>query len=701
MRVVSVALVVSLAWASGCNCGKSGLTNNAPYIEVDPLALDFGPVPVGLEANRTLEVRNMGLQEMRVEPVTPDGDFRGPSAQFSVSAGGRQFIEVSFLPTVEGQRSGVIHLRSDAENSSDVTIPVTGIGIPRVVCGDCSSPPAAYCSSPTIRVEYEANGTCVDNQCQYKAANVVCTQICNAVTNMCGDAAGGGGGGGSVGGGTGGGGTGGGGGAVSTGGGGNQGGGTGGGTRAWEQHTYIKASNTQADDRFGTRLVISADGATMAVAAAGEDSNATGTMGNEASNSASNSGAVYIYVQVSGSWVRQAYLKASNTDASDDFGSALAISEDGNTLAVGADSEASAATGINGNQTDNSAGSAGAVYVFTRTGSTWTQQAYVKASNTEAMVTDTFGFSVALSADGNFLAVGAPGEDSNSTGVNGNQADNSAPESGAVYVFSRVGTNWTQQAYLKPSTSIPYNRLSAVSLSRNGDTLAVGAYQLWLGQMVGPGAAYVFVRAGTTWTQQAALSAASGDLYDAFGVQVSIDGTGNLLAVSASAEGSNARGINGNQADNSAALSGAVYVFARTGTSWAQQAYLKASNSDPGDSFGVHVSLCENGSHLAVGAYQEDSNATGLNGNQTDNSASRSGAVYLFNRVGATWVQTRYIKASNAEADDQFGVRVALDGTGSILAVSAPREASNAVGINGDQTNNLAPASGAVYVFSD
>ena len=110
-----------------------------------------------------------------------------------------------------------------------------------------------------------------------------------------------------------------------------------------------------------------------------------------------------------------------------------ALSADGSTLAVGADSEGSRSTGINGNQTDNSAPYAGAVYVFTRTGSTWLQQAYIKASNTNA--DDGFGWSLALSADGSTLAVGALGEGSSATGINGNQLDDSATSAGAVYVY--------------------------------------------------------------------------------------------------------------------------------------------------------------------------------------------------------------------------------------------------------------------------
>ena len=126
----------------------------------------------------------------------------------------------------------------------------------------------------------------------------------------------------------------------------------------------------------------------------------------------------------------QAYVKASNTGAADEFGFAVALSSDGNTLVVGAPGEASAASV---NPADNTALSAGAVYVYTRSGTTWTKQAYVKASNPEAG--DQFGASVALSSDGTTLAVGATGEDSSATGIGGNQADNSAPGAGAVYVF--------------------------------------------------------------------------------------------------------------------------------------------------------------------------------------------------------------------------------------------------------------------------
>src|SRR4026208_1356817 len=172
--------------------------------------------------------------------------------------------------------------------------------------------------------------------------------------------------------------------------------------------------------------------------------------------------------QIVAQLVQQGYLKASNTNADDQFGQNVALA--GDTLVVGAYQERSSAVGVNGDPADNSQPNAGAVYVFTRTAGLWTQQAYLKASNTNAV--DGFGYSVALSGD--TLVVGAPWESSNATGVNGNQSDNSALYSGAVYVFTRTAGVWTQQAYLKASnTDAGDNFGTTVTLS--GETLAVGA----------------------------------------------------------------------------------------------------------------------------------------------------------------------------------------------------------------------------------
>ncbi len=165
---------------------------------------------------------------------------------------------------------------------------------------------------------------------------------------------------------------------------------------------------------------------------------------------------------------QQAYLKASNTGANDSFGRAVAMS--GDTAVVGASAEDSSATGVNGDQTSNGASDAGAVYVFVRNGGVWSQQAFLKASNTQAF--DNFGGAVSVAGD--TIVVAAQGEDSAATGVNGNQADNSANFAGAAYVFTRSGTPWRQQAYLKASYTGAYYRVG-YSVSLPVDTVLVGA----------------------------------------------------------------------------------------------------------------------------------------------------------------------------------------------------------------------------------
>jgi hypothetical protein len=456
---------------------------------------------------------------------------------------------------------------------------------------------------------------------------------------------------------------------------------------------YLKASNTETIDAFGLSVALSGD--TLAVGAFREGSIATGVNGNQADNSAENAGAVYVFRRSGATWAQEAYIKASNTDAGDQFGYSVALS--GDILAVGARSETSNATGVNGNQADNSAFTSGAVYVFRRSGSTWAQEAYLKASNTG--VGDSFGSAVAL--DGDTLAVSAISEDSNATSVNGNQADNSASSSGAVYVFRRSGSTWAQEAYLKASNTEANDQFGA-SVALSGDTLAVGAGEDSNATGVngnqadnsanGSGAVYVFRRSGSTWAQEAYLKASNTGANDLFGYSVAL--SGDTLAVGAYYEASNATGVNGNQADNSATDSGAVYMFRRSGSTWAQEAYLKASNTGAGDQFGHAVAL--DGDTLAVGARFERSNATGVNGNQADDSAQDSGAVYVFRRSGSTWAQEAYLKASNTGANDNFGASVTLDGD--TLAVGADNEDSNATGVNGNQADNSAFDSGAAYV---
>ncbi len=408
-----------------------------------------------------------------------------------------------------------------------------------------------------------------------------------------------------------------------------------GSANSFAQQAYVKASNTDSGDSFGQAIALY--GNTMAVGARAEDSASTGVNADQSDNSADDAGAVYVFVRdEAGTWSQQAYIKASNTDLGDIMGGpSIALYE--NTLAIGARLEDSASTGVNADQSDNSASDSGAVYVFTRDeAGTWTQQANIKASNTDAG--DDFGRSFSLYD--NTLAVGARFEASSAAGVNGDQSDNSANRAGATYVFTRDQDGaWSQQAYIKASNS------------------------------------------------------EAGDL---FGGRVSI--YENILAVGARGESSAGTGINADQLDNSALSAGAVYVFVRDQNDvWTQQAYIKASNTDAGDDFGFSVSIYEK--TLAVSARLEDSAGTGLNADQSDNSAIDAGAVYVFTSDAAgIWSQQAYIKASNTETLDDFSRSISLYNDS--LAVGARGENSASTGVNADQLDNSANDAGAVYLFT-
>lgn len=408
----------------------------------------------------------------------------------------------------------------------------------------------------------------------------------------------------------------------------------------WIQDAYVKASNNNPQvhaafgvgNRFGMSLAFSADGRTLAVGAPGEYSAATGINGDQNALTAYESGAVYVFTRGYHGWRQEAYIKASNTETGDLFGEAIDLSDDGNTLAVGARNENSAATGINGDQTDNSieAGS-GAVYVFVRKDDSWFQQAYIKASNNrmfrfaEFPSGIRFGSAVALSGDGDTLAVQAVMEPSGATGINGDQQDTSAPRSGAVYVFSRNGDVWHQEAFIK-SENPDAIFFGYPALSADGNALAV-AHQLETFDPI-----YVYVRNEGVWTLQERLRTSDiGSEYSLFfGNTIAISANGDVIAVGSQYERSAATGIGGDDKDTSAEASGAVNLFVRRNGSWEHAAYVKAPNTDADDRFGFFVALSADASVLAVSAPNEASRASGIGGDQTDNSLSRSGAVYLY-----------------------------------------------------------------------
>jgi hypothetical protein len=474
---------------------------------------------------------------------------------------------------------------------------------------------------------------------------------------------------------------------------------------------YVKASNTQASDFFGVDVALSGDGSTLAVAATFEDGGEAGVNGNGADNSASAAGAVYVFARAApGGWSQQAYLKASNPDSSDFFGSALSLSADGNTLAVGAFGEDSNAIGTNGDQLSNAASASGAAYIFQRSNGNWAQTTYLKATNTAAGA--SFGSALAISGDGNTLVVGAPGESGNATGVNSVPADYTATGSGAAYVYHRTATSWIIQAYLKSNQADISDQFgSAVAISHDGNRVAVGAPQedgsaTGVGGTVsnltdGSGAVFLFVRSNNDWSTEAYVKASNPGVDDGFGGALALSGDGTTLVVGASAEDSSSVGINGDQNDNTVLQSGAVYAFDLQAGIWSQRAYIKASNTATLAFFGSSVALSFDGRQMAIGASGESNAGLGFGGNPFANDASvaLSGAVYMLQRDGSAWQIRRFMKASNANAGDQFGAALALSADGSTLAVGARNEDSAATGIGGNPNDASALSAGAVYLY--
>jgi hypothetical protein len=298
------------------------------------------------------------------------------------------------------------------------------------------------------------------------------------------------------------------------------------------------------------------------------------------------------------------FVKASNAEAGDQFGGAVAINQAGTVLAVGAINEASASTAINGNQSSNDAVGAGAVYVYTGSGDgTFTQSAYVKAGNAEPL--DSFGASVALSADGNTLAVGAPQEDGTATGA---QFPIPAPP-----------------AVPDPDPNVPPPPGAPNPLPTTFQGLCAAPV---LRPSVGceSGAVYIFARDAGVWSAQSYIKGSNNEYEDRFGTSVALSADGNVVAIGSPFEGSSATGVEGNETLDDAAGSGAAYIYRRSDDTWSQQSYVKASNTGADDAFGTSIALSSDAAALVVGATGEASASSDHN----DNSAAAAGAAYLY-----------------------------------------------------------------------
>ena len=377
----------------------------------------------------------------------------------------------------------------------------------------------------------------------------------------------------------------------------------------------LMASDKAADDQFGQSVSFSGDGTRLVVGAVYSDPGGT-----------SDAGAAYVFSRSGTTWTQESKLQASDKAASDYFGVSVSINNDGTRLVVGAHYSNPGGTG-----------DAGAAYVYSRSGTIWTQESKIQAS--DKITSDYFGQSVSISNDGTRLVVGAYLSDPGGTG-----------DAGAAYVYSRSGTIWTQETKLQASDKAASDYFGvSVLINNDGTRLVVGAHYSDPGGTGNAGAAYVYSRSGTIWIQETKLFASDKITSDYFGQSVSISNDGTRLVVGAV-----------NSDPGGTADAGAAYVYSRSGTTWTQETKIQASDKVANDRFGQSVSINNDGTRLVVGALLSDPGGTG-----------DAGAAYVYSRSGTTWSQETKIQAIDKAANDQFGLSVSINNDGTQLVVGA------------------------------
>jgi len=365
----------------------------------------------------------------------------------------------------------------------------------------------------------------------------------------------------------------------------------------------IAADDGAIGDDFGAAVDI--DGV-LAVVGAPEDDDA-----------GSSSGSAYVYRFAVGMWIQQQKLTASDADNGDDFGIAVAIS--GETIVVGSPRD------------DSAAGTrAGSVYVFAFDGGQqlWIETDHLFASDAQA--DDRFGSSVAI--DGGTLLVGAI------------QEDEAASNAGAGYVFTGTAGAWSEQDKLVP-TSSGTNPQMGRSASLDGDVAVLGAWQDAPTGMFSVGAAHVFRRAGTTWTEEQKLTASDAADFRRFGQSVAV--SGNVIAV----------GAYGDRADD-LSESGGAYFYIFNGSTWDELDNVNASDPADGDRFGWSIALDGDNAVIGTGA-----------------SASKA---YLFHRKLVLYTEKATLNSDDADVSNEYAFSAALDGSTVVLG---DRNAAGGTGV--------------------
>ncbi len=401
----------------------------------------------------------------------------------------------------------------------------------------------------------------------------------------------------------------------------------------WSMEATLTAPDATSWDLFGWSVAVAGD--TALVGALRGDTAA-----------AAEAGCVYVFTRSGKVWSGQAKLAASDGESGDSFGDCLAFS--GDSVLIGAPHD------------DTAAGwDAGSAYVFTRTGTTWSEQAQLTAG--DGAPQDWFGSSLALSGD---------------TALVGASMDDTAAgwDAGSAYVFTRSGTTWSEQAQLTAGAEASADGHFGFAVALAGDTALVGAYGADPAAGTNAGCAWVFTRSGAVWSEQARLTAADGMPGDYFGVAVALAADTALIGT-------------GGDDTEAGSDTGSAYVFARSGGTWHEEAKLTAPDAATGDGFGGRVALC--GDTALIGARMDDT-ASGFDG----------GSAWVFTRSGGTWSPQAKLEPvpGDAATGDGFGLAVAL--AGDTALVGACGDDSGYVLVRGaagewTQQARLTPADGA------
>ncbi|HVY78365.1 MAG TPA: hypothetical protein VG898_07670 [Solirubrobacterales bacterium] len=390
----------------------------------------------------------------------------------------------------------------------------------------------------------------------------------------------------------------------------------------WTQQGSKLTGGEEDNSEFGVLVSLSADGNTALVGGWNDDRRR---------------GAAWVFTRSNGVWAQQGpkLTAGSESESGAGFGTSVSLSADGNTALIGAPGD------------DNRKGAA---WVFTRSGSTWTQQGG-KLTGAGAVGNPWFGYTVALSGDGNTAFIGGWLDDN---------------WKGAVWVFKRSGSTWAQQGAKLTANDEDGEGMfgTNVTLSADGNTALIGGWNddsEFGGHLdySGRGAAWVFTRSGSTWSQQGSKLTASDEAGNGkFGTIVALSANGDTAL------------IGGWNDDHS---KGAAWVFTRSGSTWTQQGPKLTGGGETGEGrFGVAVALSADGNTALVGGLADD---------------STRGAAWLFRRSGSTWTQQGgKLTGADQAGEGEFGTNVALSADGATALIGAWRDNSG---------------TGAAWVFVD